>query len=253
MGMRGATLTKRRQAPVAVTALVAGAAAFILSELPLHPGLRVAGLMLVMLAACREISARSRTLAAAEVLEDRRRVARNLHDGLAQELAFISGQSKRLSASFDPEIMSYVGLAALRALDESRALVGALSRPTDEPLDQAIARAAQDVAGREGARVELDVPPDMRLKPEAGEALVRIVREAVTNAVRHGGAENVRVQVVRGDGVCLRVDDDGLGLSGETVAGFGLTSMRQRAEGLGGSFRLLARPGGGTSVEISLP
>jgi signal transduction histidine kinase len=251
--MRESAFTKRRQASVATIALVAGAAAFIVGELPIQPGLRVSGVLLVILVACREISERSRMLAAAGVLEDRRRVARDLHDGLAQELAFICGQSKRLAASFDPEIMSYVGLAAQRALDESRALVGALSRSTDEPLDKAIARAAQDVAGRAGARVELDVPADMQLQPEAGEALVRIVREAVTNAVRHGGAENVRVELVRGDGVCLRVDDDGLGLSGETVAGFGLTSMRQRAERLGGSFRLLPRPDGGTSVEISLP
>jgi signal transduction histidine kinase len=246
-------LTKRREAPIAATALVAGAAALSIIGLPLAGGLRAAAVMLVLMVAAREIAGRSHGLVAAGIVEDRRRVARDLHDGLAQELAFIASQSKRLATAFDPEIMSYVGLAAERALDESRTLIGALSRPADEPLDQALARAARDVAARAGARVELSVQPDVRVPSEAGEALVRIVREAVTNAVRHGGAENVRVRLVRDHSVCLMVDDDGLGIVGEPVAGFGLTSMRQRAESLGGCFQLSSRPGGGTSIEITLP
>jgi signal transduction histidine kinase len=247
------TFTKRREAPVAVTAIVAAGATLAIGALPLTGGPRAACTILVLLAAVREISEHWRGAASAAVREDRRRVARDLHDGLAQELAFISGQSKRLAKSFDEEIVTYVGLAAQRALDESRTLVGALSRASDEPLEQAIARAAQDVAVRAGASVELSVEADVKLEREAEDALVRIVREAVTNAVRHGGAENVRVELVHASGLCLRVDDDGRGISDQPVAGFGLASMRQRAEGLGGSFRVLPRPNGGTIVEISLP
>ena len=251
--MRASIFTKRRKAPIVATALVAGAAALVVSELPLHPALRALCLVLVIVIACREIAERYRMLAAREVLADRRRVARDLHDGLAQELAFISGQSKRLASSFDPEIMRFVGLAAERALDESRTLIDALHRPVDAPLAQALERAARDVATRAGARVELRVQPDVQLPPQSGEALVRIVREAVTNAVRHGAAENIRVRLVRNGRVCLHVDDDGLGFDGRPVAGFGIASMRQRAEALGGSLQLVSQPGHGTSVQITLP
>jgi signal transduction histidine kinase len=251
--MKASILTTRRQSPIAAIAILAGAAALAIGALPLHAGVRAACLALLVLATSRELSEHWRGVSAAAVREDRRRVARDLHDGLAQELAFISCQSKRLARSFDGEIVSYVGLAAQRALDESRALIGGLSTVSDEPLERAIGRAARDVAARGGACVELSVQRDVRLRPEAGEALVRIVREAVSNAVRHGGAENVRVELVSGDLLYLRIDDDGLGFSGQPVAGFGLTSMRQRAEALGGSLQLEPRPGGGTSIEISLP
>jgi signal transduction histidine kinase len=246
-------LTKRRQAPVVIITIVAAAATLALGALPLSGGVRAAFVTLVLAVAAREISATCRHAAIAAVHEDRRRVARDLHDGLAQELAFISSQGKRLAKSFDEEIASYMGIAAQRALDESRTLIAALSRTSQEPLERAIARAAQDVAVRAGASVELSVEPHMKLEREAEDALVRIVREAVTNAVRHGGAENVRVQLVRSGGLLLRVDDDGRGISEQPVAGFGLASMRERAEGLGGSFRLLPRSNGGTIVEISLP
>jgi signal transduction histidine kinase len=246
-------LTKRRQAPVFVITIVAAAATLGLGALPLGAGGRAVFVTLVLLVAAREISATCRQAATATVHEDRRRVARDLHDGLAQELAFISSQGKRLARSFDEEIAGYVGIAAQRALDESRTLIAALSRTNHEPLERAIARAAQDVAVRAGASVELSVEPHVKLERDAEDALVRIVREAVTNAVRHGGAENIRVQLVRNGGLLLRVDDDGCGISEQPVAGFGLASMRARAEGLGGSFRLRPRLDGGTIVEISLP
>lgn len=246
-------LTKRRHAPVSVIAIVAAGATFALSALPLSGVVRAASLTLVLVVAAREISATCRHAAMATIHEDRRRVARDLHDGLAQELAFISSQGKRLARSFDEEIAGYVGIAAQRALDESRTLIAALSRTHHEPLEQAIGRAARDVAVRAGASVELSVEPHIKLERAAEDALVRIVREAVTNAVRHGGAENIRVQLVRSGGPLLRVDDDGRGISGQPVAGFGLASMRERAESLGGRFQLVSRTGGGTSIEITLP
>jgi signal transduction histidine kinase len=245
--------TQRRQAIVIVTAFATAGASLSLGSLPLSSAGRTVCLTLVVLAGLGVLSRRWWIAATDAVREDRRRVARDLHDGLAQELAFISSQSRRLAKSYDPEIAHYVGIAAQRALDESRTLIGALSRAHHESLEDAIACAARDVAARAGASVELSVEPDMRLERNAEEALVRIVREAVTNAVRHGGAENVRVELAQPGGVCLRVDDDGCGITDQPVAGFGLASMRERAECLGGSFRVVPRPQGGTIVEISLP
>jgi signal transduction histidine kinase len=96
------------------------------------------------------------------------------------------------------------------------------------------------------------------VSPAEREALVRIACEAVTNAVRHGGAPLVRVQLQRGDGheVRLLIADSGSGFdpkaAGAASGGFGLVSMRERARGVGGRFRVWSAPGRGTSVEVRL-
>jgi signal transduction histidine kinase len=88
------------------------------------------------------------------------------------------------------------------------------------------------------------------------EVLVRIVREAVTNAVRHSGASHIRIEATGRSGLTLRIEDDGVGFDAEaaTRAGsFGLTSMRDRAESLGGTLEVLSRGGQGASVLVRLP
>ncbi len=83
------------------------------------------------------------------------------------------------------------------------------------------------------------------------------VSEAVTNAVRHGNADEVTVELSNGDGIRLCVVDGGTGFdpseAGRPGHGFGLTSMRERAEALGGRLTIDSRPGAGTRVEVSLP
>jgi signal transduction histidine kinase len=89
--------------------------------------------------------------------------------------------------------------------------------------------------------------------PAVREALVRIVRESITNAARHGEAEHVTVTFSL-DGV-LQITDDGKGFTPETATPnrFGLVSMRERAERLGARFRIESQPGRGTRVEVALP
>ena len=77
--------------------------------------------------------------------------------------------------------------AAQRALDDSRDAIAALVRPNDEPLADTLARAAEQVGRRERTSVELDVPPRVAVDPAAREALLRIMREAVTNAAQLAG------------------------------------------------------------------
>jgi signal transduction histidine kinase len=178
------------------------------------------------------------------VLEERRRIARELHDGVAQELAFIVAESSGSLAA-----------AAERALDESRRAIAALTRPVDEPLEVALVQAAEEVAGRVGVQLRIEVCKGAQVSPDEREALIRILREAITNAGRHGGAENVSVELTNGNGTLLRIADDGSGFDpGHTRAGgFGLVSMQERTEALGGRFRLSSEAGEGTRIEVRLP
>jgi signal transduction histidine kinase len=141
-----------------------------------------------------------------------------------------------------------------RAQEESRRVVGALG-PTEEPLEQALARAAREAAGRYGAAVDLDITSGITLPPREREAVVRIASEAVTNAARHSGATRLQVGLERVHRrVRLRVADDGVGFDERARAdrGFGLISMRDRAERLGARLRIRSRRGQGTEVEVEL-
>jgi signal transduction histidine kinase len=218
--------------------------------------MRLAFYLLLLGGAFHEIVSYQQRLADAAVDAERRRMARDLHDGLAQELAFISTQARRLDKpSQRTDLARHIALAADRALDDSRDAIAALTRPADEPLAVSVARAAEEVGGRAGTEVHTEVSPTLAVPLHVREALVRIVREAVTNAARHGEASAVRI-VLAGDGeTVLRIRDDGKGFSADdntAPVGFGLRSMRERAEALGGSLRVTSSETG-TLVEVRLP
>jgi signal transduction histidine kinase len=250
---------------LAVGATVAAAARLNYAVFPpylndrLYTGdiLRLGFAVVLLLGAAREIQAYWRSRAETAVLEERRRLARDLHDGLAHELAFISSQARALERSADGDgAAGRLGAAAERALDESRRAIAALSRPVDEPLHVSLAQAAEEVAGRTGTRVRHELVEDLDATPAAREALIRITREAVSNAARHGAARTVHVRLERsGAGLRLTVADDGTGFdpAGPSPHGFGLISMRERAESAGGTFRVDSTDGGGSTVEVTLP
>ena len=209
--------------------------------------LRLGFYLLLLVGAAREIRRYWEGLAHAAVLEERRRIARDLHDGVAQELAFIVAESSGRAAA-----------AAERALDESRRAIAALTRPVDEPIEVALAQAAEEVAARVGTQLRLTVSKAGPMPAARREALIRIVREAIANAGRHGRAGQVEVELDRNGGTAcrLRIVDDGTGFDPGLVepgGGFGLVSMRERAEALGGRFRLVSAPGGGTEIVVVLP
>jgi signal transduction histidine kinase len=190
------------------------------------------------------------------VSEERRRIARDLHDGLAQELSFIVGAAESLQNEPRTSVnVATLASAAERALDESRRAIAALTQSSEEPLDRALAQAAHEVANRVGTRLTLELDGDVQVSASTREQLVRIVREAVTNAARHGNAQMVTVALTNGNGLTLRIEDDGLGF--EPVAtngnGFGLVSMSERAHSLGGELRIVSAPTDGTAVEVLLP
>jgi signal transduction histidine kinase len=186
---------------------------------------------------------------AAAALDERRRLARDLHDGLAQELAFIVREA---SGTLPRE---QLGAAAERALDESRRAIVSLSALPDEPLPVALRTAGDDVARRAGGAVVYAIDPEANASAATRETLIRIMREAITNAIRHGGVERVTVRLEREGVLHLAVSDEGCGFDPEHAggSGYGLTSMRERAEAAGGTLAIRSRIGRGTTVEVALP
>ena len=219
--------------------------------------LRLGFLLVLCVGAAREIVRLQRALATAAVVEDRRRMARDIHDGLAQELAFIVTHSQRLVAPDARQgvLAEQIRDAAQRALDEARAAIEALTTRGGEPLDEVLCRAAENVAERYGARVRVQASPrEIDVPAETRDALIRIVREAATNAVRHGRAGQLELEVSGPAPLVVRLVDDGAGFLPEAPGGggFGLTSMRERVEALGGTLEVRSEPGHGAAVEVRL-
>jgi signal transduction histidine kinase len=216
---------------------------------------RLAFYVAILVAAAREISSYWQHISRTAALEERRRIARDLHDGLTQELAFIGRNLYRLDER--DATVARIRASTARALIESRRAIAALTRPLDEPLEHALAEAALETADREGTKIALDLSPHLEIDFERREALIRIACEAIANAARHGRAQIVRVELSNGRGIRLRVTDDGTGfdldaLTEEPRRGFGLVSMRERAHALGGRFSVSSAPGEGTAVEVIL-
>jgi signal transduction histidine kinase len=251
---------------LALFAVIASVAFFNYALLPtLYTELIYAGDILLLVAdlalligMTREIATYQDAVAQAAVLDERRRLARDLHDGVAQELAFIASQLRWSGgAPPDNQEMDHILESVERALDESRGAIAALSRSVDEPLHLALAHTAMDVAERLGGRVELELDQQIQVPAPWREALGRIVREAVANAIRHGHARTVKVAFQEDDhgGPWLKISDDGDGFDlsePHSPSSFGLISMKERTESLGGEFKLESEVGTGTSVEVRI-
>jgi signal transduction histidine kinase len=222
--------------------------------------LRLGSYLLLLVGATREIGGYWRNVATAAVVEERSKIARDLHDGLAQELAFLATKVRALQqradvTGIDAEL-SQLASASRRALGEAPRAVEVLAHQEDEPLDAVLAKAAEDVAERAGARVRFDLAPADPPTPQHTEQLVRIVCEAVTNATRHGGAKVIDLHLSCDEALVVRIRDDGAGFDvAAAVAqpGFGLRSMRERAQALGGTVLVHSAPGQGTSIEVRVP
>jgi signal transduction histidine kinase len=192
------------------------------------------------------------------LLSERQRIACDLHDGLAQELAYLTRNLDALVGSVEPEILDRLRSATERAQLESRLTISRLAIPGPRQEATAVADAVRDAVGQIARRfavdLDLDLQPGVRLAPSRSEALVRIACEAVANAARHSGARQVSLSLHRhGSRVWLRVSDNGSGFDpGLATTGFGLVSMRERASSVGGDLRVSSVPGQGTEVVAAL-
>jgi signal transduction histidine kinase len=219
-------------------------------------GLRVMAFALILAAAAiRERQLHART-AKASALAERRRVARDLHDGIAQDLAFIAAHGSRMAETLGDD--HPVVVAARRALALSRSTISDLSDPAGATARESLEAVAEELRHRFGIAIAIDAQLGSDLDAGAREHVTRIAREAIANAARHGRARNVIVSLRQTDtGVALRVIDDGRGILGATSVaapeGFGLRSMRERAAALGGQLSIRQAGAGGTELEVVLP
>ncbi|WP_295656743.1 sensor histidine kinase [uncultured Nocardioides sp.] len=210
-------------------------------------------------------SSRESIVAARE--EERRRLRRELHDGLGPQLAAITmtlDTARRSLGTARLERADALLEAAVEqsrtAVEDVRAIVAGLRPPA---LDELGLEGALRSAGP-GVLVDHDSSTRITIRgrgplvglPAATEvAAYRIAQEAMANAVRHAGADLVEVELLQdAEGLRLLVSDDGRGFDQQVAApGVGLASMRERAAELGGSFSVSSSPGGGTRVEAVLP
>lgn len=213
--------------------------------------------LLLLIGAGREIASYWSELSETAVTEERRRMARDLHDGLAQELAFMWSDIQVLRREHpDDDKVTRASGSAERALDESRRAIAAFTRPPQEPLDVAIESFIEEVARRLDVRVRLDLEPDIAIAGKLREDLLRVVREAVTNAARHGQADTITVRLWRDGALRLEISDDGVGFEPDSphrAESFGIISMKERVGNHGGELNITSAPGVGTVVEVMLP
>jgi signal transduction histidine kinase len=193
------------------------------------------------------------------IKRERQRLARELHDHVAQELAFIVGQSHEL-ARLLPEhsALADIGAAAKMALDGSRSTIYGLQAPAAHTLGRALEARAHELARRAGVELCLEIEDDVVSSAEVQHAVLSIVAEAISNAVRHAGATKLSIWLGRaGQNMVVRISDNGCGFEPAWAeptrdGGFGLWSMRERVEALGGQLELTSAPGDGTTIELAL-
>ncbi len=201
-----------------------------------------------------------RTIAEAEfgraVADERARVAREIHDGLAQYLFAISAQVTMLETGAPLEqVLPRLKRASTASQQEARFAVLALSSAGGSARFDSALRRYVDVLTADGELdVELDVDRSVGLAPDEQIEVFRIVQEGLGNARRHAGAKHVEVEISQQNGRrVVLVRDDGVGFDEETAeSGQGLENMKLRADAIQGELSLHSAPGRGTAIEVVL-
>lgn len=196
------------------------------------------------------------------VMEDRERIARELHDGAIQSLFAVGMGLQGLAVrTTDAEIQARIEASVVqidRVIRDLRNYIFGL-RPgilADSQLHQALTRVAQDFQKRTGVTTVVDIDPHVaaRLNSQAGE-LIQLTTEALSNVARHAEATTCRVSLHSNQsGVVLEVDDDGKGFNKARVQGTGqgMRNLRERANKLGGRLLITSKPHQGTSVRVTI-
>jgi signal transduction histidine kinase len=214
--------------------------------------LRTGSYLVLLLGSARELSLYWTDREVQAVEEDRRRLARELHDGVVQELAYIRTEAHAIP---DETLRHHVLGATDRGLDEARAAIHALGHLGREPLADLLERTARELGRRHQLAVEVEADEAVTVDPQHHHTILRIVREAVTNAARHGRATRVRIELaLDGETRLVRVADDGDGFDPPSAArmsaGYGMISMAERARSLPGTLEIDSSVGQGCEVRI---
>jgi signal transduction histidine kinase len=202
------------------------------------------------------------------IIEERRRIAREIHDGVAQSLSYLNLKTKSVSDL----LTSKDTVQALTELNEIREVVQDTYEDIRESIDQlsteiksvsvlaAMSNYVREFSSNNGIPVNFEVSkPFARLSPVAELQLLRIAQEALTNVRRHAMAGGVEVTLRNtADSVEMIIKDDGQGFKLEELEEYapgyhGLNIIKERAEGLGGNVLITTAPGQGTEVKVHLP
>lgn len=195
------------------------------------------------------------------VMEERERLARDLHDSVTQSIysltLFSEAGQRVMRAGDDQRVTEYLeqlGVTASQALKEMRLLLYEL-RPVvleQEGLIGALRRRLDAVEKRAGVKVQYDVTEPIVLPPATEEGLYRIAQESLNNSLKHSGADLVEVRILRDvHGVTMEISDNGQGFAvnqSATIGGMGLLNMRERAQKLNGNLMIRSEPGMGTTI-----
>lgn len=198
------------------------------------------------------------------VIEERQRLARELHDAVSQQLFAISMTATAVSRTIERDwerakrqVQLIEEMAAV-AQSEMRALLLHL-RPVHldgKSLGQALSILVEELKQKVPMTISLEVDETMLLKPQAEDHLFRIAQEALSNTLRHSKAEQMWIVLQRsGNQAHLSLRDDGIGfdLEAKKKTSYGLLTMEERVIELGGSLQMNAKVGGGTHIEIWIP
>lgn len=195
-----------------------------------------------------------------EALErERARIARELHDRVASDLAGAVALFKHRveTSGEDPALQSLQDVLA-SVLESTRGLLRDLrpdTRLAERSLIDELQRTADEFARLYGIRVELWTSgAETDLSRGQREVVFHIVREALTNVRRHSGSQTCRVRLaLSAQPFLIEVSDEGSGIAAGTPAGYGLVGMRERAAGIGGRFEIVSTPGQGTTIFLFGP
>jgi signal transduction histidine kinase len=195
------------------------------------------------------------------VLQERARLARELHDAVSQRLFSIRAHARaaevllaRDPARASAELAAIAELGA-QAHGELRAVIDGLAPPELDGLAESLRRYAALAGRAHGVPVRVTAAELPGLDPRVQAAAFRVAQEALQNALRHSGASAIFVSLSRTPRrVVLEVSDDGTGFDpGIASGGLGLSSMRERAAAVGGVLRVSSAPGAGTRVRLAVP
>lgn len=195
--------------------------------------------------------------------EERRRLARELHDGVAQALTHLRLEldfMSRYGGIADEEARESIGRLSRvvdRAGEDVRSMIGGLRSPVSpEGLARSLRAYLRDLRGIGGPEILFDAVGQLTVRPEIEAEVFRIAQESVSNALRHARATRIRVVLSStGRKLLLAVEDNGVGLRDDRGSGkgLGLTAMRERAAKIGASVSVTGVPGSGTRVEVACP
>jgi signal transduction histidine kinase len=191
------------------------------------------------------------------VAEERARVAREIHDGLAQYLFAISTHTGMLErGNVSPETIASLKEAAAAAQQEARFAVLALSSASGTaPFDSALRRYVDFLTADGSLEVDIDIDPDVRLDPDEQIEIFRIVQEGLANVRKHACATRAELAIELREGRrIVSIHDDGEGFDAEIREGTGqgLKNIRARSASIQGGFDLRSKPGFGTALEVVL-